>query len=172
MPERKWKEVHERNARMWLSEKFCYCPLQNSFHAKSEGSWQSLRSNKVQATTSLGLKGKEASISEASRMIMFCGDFLEFCLREIPFHAEIIIIIIIIIINNNSVALVHERILPPERPLLRIVCHVVSVTDPLRPYSGFSRPEPVLFLPSSISIILKWLMNGPRSRPTTSQKMW
>jgi hypothetical protein len=29
-------------------------------------------------------------------------------------------------------------------------CHVVSVTDPLRPYSLFSRPEPLLFLSSSL----------------------
>jgi hypothetical protein len=50
-------------------------------------------------------------------------------------------------------------------------CHVVSVTDPLRPYSRFSRPEPLLFLPSSSSIVLTRL-SGPRSRPTTSQKIW
>jgi hypothetical protein len=28
-------------------------------------------------------------------------------------------------------------------------CHVVSVTDPIRPYSRISRPEPLLFVPSS-----------------------
>jgi hypothetical protein len=36
----------------------------------------------------------------------------------------------------------------------------------LRPYSLFSRPELLLFLPSSSSIVLKNL-SGPRSRPIT-----
>jgi hypothetical protein len=49
--------------------------------------------------------------------------------------------------------------------------HVVSVTDPIRPYSRISRQEPLLFLPSSSSIVLTTL-SGPRSRPTTSQKIW
>jgi hypothetical protein len=40
-----------------------------------------------------------------------------------------------------------------------------------RPYSRFSRPEPLLFLPSSSSVVLTRL-SGPRSRPTTSQKIW
>jgi hypothetical protein len=35
----------------------------------------------------------------------------------------------------------------------------------------FSRPEPLLFLPSSSSVVLTRL-SGPRSRPTTSQKIW
>jgi hypothetical protein len=39
----------------------------------------------------------------------------------------------------------------------------------LGPYSRFSRPEPLIFLPSSSSIVLRRL-SGPRSRPTTSQK--
>jgi hypothetical protein len=34
-----------------------------------------------------------------------------------------------------------------------------------------SRPEPLLFLPSSSSIVLTRL-SGPRPRPTTSQKIW
>jgi hypothetical protein len=34
-----------------------------------------------------------------------------------------------------------------------------------------SGPEPLLFLPSSSSVVLKRL-SGPRSRPTTCQKMW
>jgi hypothetical protein len=50
-------------------------------------------------------------------------------------------------------------------------CYVVSVTDPLRPCSRFSRPEPLLFLPSSSSVVLTRL-SGPRSRPTTSQRIW
>jgi hypothetical protein len=41
----------------------------------------------------------------------------------------------------------------------------------LRPYSRLSRPEPLLFLPSSSSIILTRL-SGSRSRSTTSQKIW
>jgi hypothetical protein len=41
----------------------------------------------------------------------------------------------------------------------------------LRPYCRFSRPEPLLFLPSSPSVVLTRL-SGPRSRPTTSQKVW
>jgi hypothetical protein len=41
----------------------------------------------------------------------------------------------------------------------------------LRSYSRLSRPEPLLFLPSSSSIILTRL-SGPRSRPTTSEKIW
>jgi hypothetical protein len=36
----------------------------------------------------------------------------------------------------------------------------------LRPYSRFSRQEPLLFLPSSSSVELTRL-SGPRSRPTT-----
>jgi hypothetical protein len=38
----------------------------------------------------------------------------------------------------------------------------------IRPYSRISRPEPLLFLPSSFSIVL----SGPRSWPTASQKIW
>jgi hypothetical protein len=40
----------------------------------------------------------------------------------------------------------------------------------LRPYSRLSRPEPLLFLPNSSSFVLTRLI-GPRSRPTTSQKI-
>jgi hypothetical protein len=50
-------------------------------------------------------------------------------------------------------------------------CHVVSVTDPLLPYSRFSKPEPLVFLSSSSSVFITRL-SGPRSRPTTSQKMY
>jgi hypothetical protein len=35
----------------------------------------------------------------------------------------------------------------------------------LRPYSRISRPEPLLFLPSSCSVVVTGL-SGPRSRPT------
>jgi hypothetical protein len=41
----------------------------------------------------------------------------------------------------------------------------------LHPYSRISRPEPLLFLPSSSSIVLTRL-SGPRSRPTASRKIW
>jgi hypothetical protein len=47
-------------------------------------------------------------------------------------------------------------------------CHIVSVTYP---YSRISRPEPLLFLPSSSSVVLTRL-SGPRSTSTTSQKIW
>jgi hypothetical protein len=40
-----------------------------------------------------------------------------------------------------------------------------------RPYSRISRPEPLLSLSSSSSVVLTRL-SGPRSRPTTSQKIW
>jgi hypothetical protein len=50
-------------------------------------------------------------------------------------------------------------------------CHVVSATDPLRLYSRYSRPEPLLCLTCSCSIVLTRL-SGPRSRPTTCQKIW
>jgi hypothetical protein len=42
--------------------------------------------------------------------------------------------------------------------------------ESLRPYSRLSRPEPLLFLSSSFSIVLMRL-SEPRSRPTTSQKI-
>jgi hypothetical protein len=50
-------------------------------------------------------------------------------------------------------------------------CHVISVTDLLRQYSWFSKPEPLLFLPSSSSVVLT-RPSGPHFRPTTSQKIW
>jgi hypothetical protein len=75
--------------------------------------------------------------------------------------------------RTNSVGLVRERTIPTERPPLvdeiranfawsaqRIPTIVFSV----------SRPKPLLFLPSSSSIVLTRL-SGPRSRPTTSQKI-
>jgi hypothetical protein len=39
------------------------------------------------------------------------------------------------------------------------------------PYSSSSRPKPLHFLPSSSLVALAWL-SGPRSRPTTSRKIW
>jgi hypothetical protein len=50
-------------------------------------------------------------------------------------------------------------------------CHVVSATDPHGRILGFIDTEPLLFLPSSSSIVLIRL-SGPHSRPATSQKIW
>jgi hypothetical protein len=50
-------------------------------------------------------------------------------------------------------------------------CRVVSATDPHGRILGFLDPEPLLFHSSSSSVILTRLC-GPRSRPTTSQKIW
>jgi hypothetical protein len=47
---------------------------------------------------------------------------------------------------------------------------VISMTDSYGRILG-SRPEPLLFLSSSSSVVLKRL-SGPRSRPTASQEMW
>jgi hypothetical protein len=55
--------------------------------------------------------------------------------------------------------------------LFRIVeCRVVSAADPRRSYSRFSRPEPLLFLPSSSSVVLTRL-SGPRSRHYFSENL-
>jgi hypothetical protein len=81
--------------------------------------------------------------------------------------------------KKNSMALVSERTIPSDRSLLaKLVpifplkgCRVASAADLLRPYSRLSRPEPLLFLPSSSSIVLTG-MSGPLSKPATSQKIW
>jgi hypothetical protein len=66
--------------------------------------------------------------------------------------------------------------MPTERPPLAVELvptfavrgyHVVSGTNPLRPYSGLSRPEPLLFLPISSSVVPTRL-SGPRYRPLVS----
>jgi hypothetical protein len=44
---------------------------------------------------------------------------------------------------------------------------VVSVMNPYGRILGFFRPEPLLFLPSSSSVVLRKL-SGPRSRTSTS----
>jgi hypothetical protein len=49
-------------------------------------------------------------------------------------------------------------------------CCMVNTMDPHSHIFEISRPEPLLFLPSSYSIVLTRL-SGPRSRPTT-QKIW
>jgi hypothetical protein len=82
--------------------------------------------------------------------------------------------------SKNSVAWVRERTIPTERTprVGEVRTNFWGQRLPrgqrdgsLRPYSRFSRPEPLLFLPSSSSIVLTRL-NEPRSRPTTSQKIW
>jgi hypothetical protein len=79
----------------------------------------------------------------------------------------------------NSVTLVGERTIPTERPpLFDEVSANFCVFRMSRgqrnvfpwPYSRLSRPEPLIFLPSSSSIVLTRL-SGPRSRSTTSQKI-
>jgi hypothetical protein len=49
--------------------------------------------------------------------------------------------------------------------------HVVSVTDPHGRILGFLDRSPYFFFHSS-SIIVLTRLSGPRSRPTTSQKIW
>jgi hypothetical protein len=81
---------------------------------------------------------------------------------------------------KSSVAWVRERTTPTERPPL--VCEVNANfcgwrvprgqrDGSLRPYSRLSRPEPLLLLPSSSSIVLTRL-SGLCSWPTPSQKIW
>jgi hypothetical protein len=48
-------------------------------------------------------------------------------------------------------------------------CRAVSVTDPLAVLSAF-RPQTLLFLPNSSSLVLTRL-SGPRCRPTTFQRI-
>jgi hypothetical protein len=50
-------------------------------------------------------------------------------------------------------------------------CCVVSAMDSHGRESRFSRPEPLLFLPSSSSFVLMH-MSGARSRPAVSQRIW
>jgi hypothetical protein len=79
--------------------------------------------------------------------------------------------------ETRRVAFVRERSIPTERPPLvgevsAIFCgYRVSRGQCDGTYSRFSRPEPLLFLSSSSSIVLMRL-SGPNSRPTTSQKIW
>jgi hypothetical protein len=79
----------------------------------------------------------------------------------------------------NSVAWVRERTIPNEwSPLVGEVraCFWGQRASRgqsdgfLRPYSRLSRPEPLLFLPGSSSVVLMRL-SGACSRPTT-QKIW
>jgi hypothetical protein len=78
------------------------------------------------------------------------------------------------------VAWVRQRTIPTERPpligevsenFLRMKGATWSAWRIPTAYFWLSRPEPLLFLPSSSSIVLMRL-SGPRSRPTISQKIW
>jgi hypothetical protein len=73
-------------------------------------------------------------------------------------------------IKLNFVALVRERTMPTERPPLvgEVVqtfadrgCREVSTTDSHGSLTQFSRPEPLLVLPSNFSVVLTRL-SGPR----------
>jgi hypothetical protein len=78
------------------------------------------------------------------------------------------------------VVLVRKRTILTERPphldevsaniFAERGCYVVSATDP-HGHILFSRPEPLLVLASSSSVVLTRL-SALRSRPTTSQKTW
>jgi hypothetical protein len=81
---------------------------------------------------------------------------------------------------KNSVAWVRERTIPTELPPLvgEVSANFCLYRVPhgqldgsLRPYLPLSRSEPLLFLQSSSSIALTRL-SAPRSRLTTSQKIW
>jgi hypothetical protein len=86
------------------------------------------------------------------------------------------IMIVILRMMTNSVAFVA---IPTERPPLvgevsakfrRYRVQRVQRDRSLRPYSRLSRPEQLLFLSRSSSIVLTKL-SGPRSRPTTPQNI-
>jgi hypothetical protein len=80
--------------------------------------------------------------------------------------------------KTNSMALVHKWTIPTERPPLVgevsanfcgwRVSHGQHTGSPW-PYSRFSRPEPLLFLPSNSSVLLTRL-SGPCSRPLLLRK--
>jgi len=82
----------------------------------------------------------------------------------------------------NSVALVRERTIPTERPppvgevsanFLRIEgCHVDSATRPHGRYSLFSEPGFTTFFIQVAPQFDLTRLSGPRSRPTTTQKIW
>jgi hypothetical protein len=82
--------------------------------------------------------------------------------------------------TTNSVAWVCERTIPTERPPLlgEVSANFLCIRVPLgqrdgslRPYSRLSRPEPLLFLSSSSSVVLS-RQSRPHSRATTSQNSW
>jgi hypothetical protein len=58
-----------------------------------------------------------------------------------------------------------RRLLAKLVPTLQVECATWSEWRILTPYSRFSRPQPLLFFPSSSSVVLTRL-SGPRSKPT------
>jgi hypothetical protein len=83
--------------------------------------------------------------------------------------------------QKELVAIVRKETIPTERPplvgevsanFLRIESVAWSAQRiPMAADLGFLDPEPLLFHSSSSSVVLTRL-SGPRSRPTTSQKIW
>jgi hypothetical protein len=80
--------------------------------------------------------------------------------------------------KTYSVALDRELTIPSGRLTLvgEVIANLCGYRVPCgqrdgspRPYSRISRPEPLLFVSSSSSVVLTRL-SRPRSRPTTSQK--
>jgi hypothetical protein len=82
--------------------------------------------------------------------------------------------------KKNSVVCASGKTTPTDWPMLvgemganfcglRVPCW--QRDGSLRHYSRLSILQPLLFLPSSFSVVLTRL-SGPRSRPTTSQKIW
>jgi hypothetical protein len=75
-------------------------------------------------------------------------------------------------IDNNSVVSARELYRPSDRRLSAKLVptfadrwyYVVNMTNPYANILGFSSPEPILFLPSSSSVVLTRL-SGPRFRP-------
>jgi hypothetical protein len=78
--------------------------------------------------------------------------------------------------KKNSVARVCGQTIPPLVSVVSAILCGYRVSRGqrdwfLRPYSRLSGSEPLLFLSSSVSILLTRL-SGTRSRPTTSQQIW
>jgi hypothetical protein len=107
-----------------------------------------------------------------------CFGYIFVPISHVPVHVKYSLSLYLIWLKN-SVALARERTISTERPPLvgevsanfcgQRVSRGQRNGSP-RPYSRFSRPEPLLFLPNSYSVVLTRL-SGPRSRPTTSQKI-
>jgi hypothetical protein len=83
-------------------------------------------------------------------------------------------------LQANSMALFCKRTIPAKRPqhvgevsanFCCRRCRMVSTTDPHSRILSFLDPSRYYFFQVSSSIVLTRL-SGPRSRPTTSQKIW
>jgi hypothetical protein len=99
----------------------------------------------------------------------------EFCNRKHLFHVhfDLLCALVVRVPGYRSRDPDSDLYRPSDRRLsTKIVpifanrgCHVVSVTDPYGRILAFSRPEPLLFLPSRSSIVLVRL-SEPSSKPT------